>query len=216
MSPTTATPPRRRMPREARTRQLLDVAWTLVGDEGTDALTLGRLADQAGVTKPLVYDHFGTRNGLLAALYQDYDERQTAIFDRTVAAAEPTLRDKACAIASGYVACVLTQGREISGVLAALSGSAELAAVKRQYQERFIEKCAAVLAPFAGAHGVARSDMWAILGAADSVSDAAATGDIPQAQATRTLERIILAMITGDAETPAANAPSGKAQRRRA
>jgi AcrR family transcriptional regulator len=204
------------MPREARTRQLLDVAWTLVGDEGTDALTLGRLAEQAGVTKPLVYDHFGTRNGLLAALYQDYDERQTAIFDRTVAAAQATLRDKARAIAAGYVTCVLTQGREISGVLAALSGSAELAAVKRRYQERFIEKCAAVLAPFAGVHGVARSGMWAILGAADSVSDAAATGDIPQAQATQTLERIILAMVAGGAKTPAADAPSGQAQRRRA
>ena len=66
------------MSREQRHRQLLDVAWQLVRNEGTDALTLGRLAEQASVTKPVVYDHFGTRAGLLAALYLEFDERQTA------------------------------------------------------------------------------------------------------------------------------------------
>ncbi|VVE89156.1 TetR family transcriptional regulator [Pandoraea bronchicola] len=183
------------MPREARTRQLLDAAWGLIGDEGTDALTLGRLADEAGVTKPVVYDHFGTRNGLLAALYQDYDERQTAIFDSAVAAAKPTLQEKARVIASSYVTCVLAQGREISGVLAALSGSAELAAVKRQYQQTFIEKCAAILAPFAGPSGVSTPAMWAMLGAADSLSDAAVAGDITPDEARAELLQTILAMV---------------------
>ena len=69
MTSPTSVPSRRRLPREARTRQLLEASWALIGDEGTDALTLGRLADVAGITKPVVYDHFGTRNGLLAALY---------------------------------------------------------------------------------------------------------------------------------------------------
>ena len=73
--------PRRRLSREDRQRQLLDVAWQLVRAEGTDALTLGRLAEHAGVTKPVVYDHFSTRSGLLAALYQDFDARQTALMD---------------------------------------------------------------------------------------------------------------------------------------
>ena len=67
--PANAAPTRRRLTREQRARQLLDVAWALVGEEGTDALTLGRLAEAAGVTKPVAYDHFVTRNGLLAALY---------------------------------------------------------------------------------------------------------------------------------------------------
>ncbi len=195
MSPAADASPRRRMPREARTRQLLDVAWTLIGDEGTDALTLGRLAEAAGVTKPVVYDHFGTRNGLLAALYQDYDERQTAIFDSAVAAAKPTLQDKARVIASSYVTCVLTQGREIPGVLAALSGSAELAAVKRQYQQTFLGKCAAILAPFAGPQGISAPAMWAMLGAADSLSDAAVAGDITPDDARAELLQTILAMV---------------------
>lgn len=141
MSSQTRTPdaaqdsPRRRLPRDERLRQLLDVSWTLIRDEGADALTLGRLADAAGVTKPVVYDHFGTRNGLLAALYQDFDVRQTALIDAAIAASKPTLKDKAHVIAASYIECVLTQGREIPGVLAALGGSPELAAVKRQYQQ---------------------------------------------------------------------------------
>lgn len=83
--------PRRRLSRDERQRQLLEVAWRLVREEGTEALTLGRLAEQAGVTKPVVYDHFGTRAGLLAALYQDYDLRQTALMEAALEASEATL-----------------------------------------------------------------------------------------------------------------------------
>ncbi|BET13790.1 TetR family transcriptional regulator [Pandoraea sputorum] len=183
------------MPREARTRQLLDVAWTLIGNEGTDALTLGRLAEDAGVTKPVVYDHFGSRNGLLAALYQDFDARQTVIFDAAVAAAKPTLQDKARVIASSYVTCVVTQGREIPGVLAALGGSAELAAVKREYQQSFIAKCAAIFAPFASPDGIPAPALWAMLGAADALSDAAVTGEITADDAQMELHQVILTMV---------------------
>ncbi|MBU4613154.1 TetR/AcrR family transcriptional regulator [Achromobacter sp. GG226] len=181
--PQTAEPTsRRRLPRAERTRQLLDVAWTLIRAEGTDALTLGRLAEAAGVSKPVVYDHFVTRNGLLAALYQDYDVRQTAVFETAVASASPALEDKASVIAESYVACVLNQGSEIPGIVAALSGSPELAAVKRQYQHAFIAKCATILDPYAGPEGVPAARLWAMLGAADALSDAAAAGDLsPQA-----------------------------------
>jgi len=187
--------PRRRLSRDERLRQLLEVSWSLINDEGTDALTLGRLADAAGVTKPLVYDHFGTRNGLLAALYQDFDVRQTAIIDQAIAGSKPTLKDKAKVIATRYVECVLTQGREIPGVLAALGGSPELTEVKRQYQQVFIEKCQATLTPFAGPRGVSLASLWGMLGAADALSHAAVAKDISKEQAQDELMQIILAMV---------------------
>lgn len=195
IAPTVDIPPRRRLPRQERTRQLLDVAWNLIGDEGTDALTLGQLAKAAGVAKPVVYDHFGTRNGLLATLYQDFDARQTAIIDAAIAASKPTLKDKARVIASCYVECVLTQGREIPGVLAALNGSPELTAIKRQYQHAFIEKCQRILAPFSGRQGVSTASLWAMLGAADALSNAAAAGEITEEQARDELLQTILAMV---------------------
>jgi len=189
------SPPRRRLPREDRHRQLLDVSWRLVREEGTDALTLGRLAEQAGVTKPVVYDHFGTRNGLLAALYQAFDAHQTAVMDAALQTSEPTLAGKAAVIASSYVDCVLLQGREIPGVIAALAGSPELEKIKREYQVAFIEKCRIVLTPFAGGGAIASAGLWAMLGAAEALSNAAAAGEITPAQAQEELFETIVAMV---------------------
>lgn len=195
MPSTPAPAPRRRLSKDARQRQLIDVSWALIRDEGTDALTLGRLAEKAGVSKPVVYDHFGTRNGLLAVLYQDFDQRQTAIIDDAIAASKPTLKDKADVIATRYVECVSAQGREIPGVLAALNGSPELAAVKTQYQHAFIKKCQDILAPFAGPKGVSLASVWGMLGAADALSQAAVAGEITQEAARDELFRIIVDMV---------------------
>lgn len=196
------TTQRRRLPRAERTRQLLDVSWKLIRDEGTDTLTLGRLAEEAGVTKPVVYDHFSTRNGLLAALYQDFDMRQTALMDAAIASARATLADKARVIASSYVDCVLTQGREIPGVLAALNGSPELSEVKRQYQRVFIKKCQTILAAFSGPQGIAGAGLWGMLGAADALSQAAVCGDISEEEARRELEQTILDLVNRSCPLP--------------
>jgi AcrR family transcriptional regulator len=204
--------PRRRLSREERHRQLLDVAWLLIREEGTEALTLGRLAEQAGVTKPVVYDHFGTRPGLLAALYQEFDARQTALMDSALQASEPTLAGRAAVIASSYVDCVLLQGREIPGVIAALAGSPELEKIKREYEAAFIEKCRIVLAPFAGAGAIASAGLWAMLGAAEALSYAAATGEITAAQAQDELFETIVAMV--DRSAHGGTRPVAKAGRR--
>jgi AcrR family transcriptional regulator len=192
-----STPPRRRLSREERYRQLLDVAWRVIREEGTEALTLGHLAERSGVTKPVVYDHFGTRTGLLAELYREFDARQTALMDKALAASEPTLTSRATVIASSYVDCVLLQGGEIPGVIAALAGSPELEKIKREYEAVFIEKCRSVLAPFAGA--IASAGLWAMLGAAEALSYAAASGDISAQQAKDELFETIVAMVSRNA-----------------
>lgn len=192
---TTTSSPRRRLSREERHHQLLDVAWGIVRNEGTDALTLGRLAEQAGVTKPVVYDHFGTRAGLLAVLYKAYDLRQTALMDTALQASEATLSARAAVIASSYVECVLLQGREIPGVIAALASSPELDQIKRDYEAIFMEKCRVALAPFAGAGAIAPAGLRAMLGAAEALSNAAATGEISAEQAQDELYQTIVAMV---------------------
>jgi AcrR family transcriptional regulator len=186
---------RRRLTREQRFRQLLDVSWQLIRKEGTDALTLGRLSECAGVTKPVVYDQFGTRNGLLAALYEDFDVRQTAVIDAALEASKPTLEAKAMTIASAYVDCVLAQGREIPDVLAALAGSPELEQIKQKYQLAFIEKCRGILAPFIVSRKIKIASFWAMLGAADALSAAATHAAITPSQAQKELFEIIIAMV---------------------
>lgn len=187
--------PRRRLSREDRHRQLLDVAWRMVREEGTDALTLGRLAEHAGVTKPVVYDHFGTRTGLLTALYAEFDARQTALMDAALEASGPTLAARAEVIASSYVDCVLLQGRELPGVTAALAGSPELAQVKRDWETGFLEKCRKLLAPFTGKGTIAPAGLHAMLGAAEALSCAAAAGELTAGQAQDELFETIVAMV---------------------
>ena len=189
------SPKRLRLSREARLSQLLEVSWRLAREEGTDALTLPRLSEAAEVAKPVVYDHFGTRNGLLIALYKDFDARQSAIIDAALAASEPTLEATASVIATTYVDCVLAQGREMPGVLAALAGSPELETVKRDYQLAFIAKCRKALAAFTGPRGIEQAAFWAMLGAANALSGAAATGEITARQASDELFETILAMV---------------------
>lgn len=186
---------RRRLSREDRQRQLLNVAWRLVREEGSDALTLGRLAERAGVTKPVVYDHFVTRPGLLAALYGEFDARQTALMEAALADGEPTLVSRAAVIAASYVDCVLAGGREIPGVIAALAGSPELEKIKRDCAVAFMEKCRVALAPFAPAGSVAPAGLWAMLGAAEGLSQAAALGDIDADEARNELAATIVAMV---------------------
>ncbi len=59
--------PRKRMARADRERQLLDVAEELFAERGFAATSMDELAQRAGVTKPVVYDHFGSKDGVLAA-----------------------------------------------------------------------------------------------------------------------------------------------------
>ncbi|MNU95189.1 hypothetical protein D3C71_851960 [compost metagenome] len=153
------------------------------------------MAEQAGVTKPVVYDHFGTRAGLLAALYQDFDARQSVVMDARFADSGSTLAEKAQVIADAYVACVMKQGREIPGVIAALAGSPELARIKREYDVVFLEQCRALLSPFAAAGALPLAGLWGMLGAAEGLSCAATTGDISPEQAVRELAATIAAMV---------------------
>ncbi|MBD8271770.1 TetR/AcrR family transcriptional regulator [Pseudomonas fluorescens] len=195
MSSEQSPAPRRRLSREERLHQLLETAWQLVREEGTDALTLGRLAELAGVTKPVVYDHFATRSGLLAALYEDFDGRQNQVFVDAIEASSATLEDRAWVIASSYVDCVLLQGREIPGVTAALSGSPELEALKCKYEAIFLDKCRDALAPFAPSGTLSQAGLRAMLGAAEALSHAAASAEISREEAQQELLATILTMV---------------------
>lgn len=195
MSSIEAREPRRRLSRDERHRQLMDVSWRLIREEGTEALTLGRLAEQAGITKPVVYDHFGTRTGLLTALYREFDDRQTEQLQAALQTGEPTLAGRAAVIAAAYVGCVLAQGREIPGVVAALTSSPELERVKRDCDAAFRETCRSALAPFAPAGVIAPAGLWAMLGAAEALSAAAANEELTAAEARAELAETIVAMV---------------------
>lgn len=185
---------RQRLSREERYSQLVDVAWHIIREEGTEALTLGHLADLAGVTKPVVYDHFTSRSGLLAALYREYDQRQNRKMDDALAKTAPELAARATVIATAYIECVLFQGREMPSLLAAFAGTPELETIRREYAVDFIGKCRALFAPFCG-EPLRDAPLWAMLGAAEGLSWAAVQGAISESQAKEELCAVIIAMV---------------------
>src|SRR5207244_11256986 len=80
--------PRRRMRAPERRAQLLDVARRLFGTAGYHSVSMDAVAREAGVTKPILYDHFPSKRDLYLALL---DADLTILHDRVrKALGEPT------------------------------------------------------------------------------------------------------------------------------
>ncbi len=86
----TPEPGSRRLTADARRRQLFDVALTLFAERGYAATTMDDIAEAAGVTKPLVYQHFASKRALYLELMDVFShEIVTAIVKATSAAGGP-------------------------------------------------------------------------------------------------------------------------------
>src|SRR6266516_1569765 len=78
-----AAEPRRRMRAPERRAQLLEVARKLFGTAGYHQVSMDAVAREAGVTKPILYDHFPSKRELYLALL---DADLTILHDRVRAA----------------------------------------------------------------------------------------------------------------------------------
>ena len=58
----------KRMPREERRRQLVNVACPVFAERGYEAASLEEIAERAGVSRPILYSHFGDKQGLFEAV----------------------------------------------------------------------------------------------------------------------------------------------------
>ena len=59
---------RARMTGKERREQLLDIGRSLFAQKGFDATSVEEIAQRAGVSKPVVYEHFGGKEGLYAVV----------------------------------------------------------------------------------------------------------------------------------------------------
>lgn len=87
------------VPREQRTEQILDLATATFGDRGYANASLVEIAAAAGVSKPLIYAYFGSRDGLHEACVHRAGRR---LVDAVAAAqAAHGAHDKALATLTG-------------------------------------------------------------------------------------------------------------------
>ncbi len=63
----TAPPRRRRMSRADRERQMLAVAEQVFAERGYRAASMDDIAERVGVSKPMLYEYFGSKDGLMRA-----------------------------------------------------------------------------------------------------------------------------------------------------
>lgn len=183
---------RRRLPKADRHRQLLGVALDIIREEGADGLTLGQLALKAGVSKPIAYDHFGTRSGLLIALYRWIDTERIGAFQQAMAAAEADREQVIARLAEAYIRCAADLTGEFHIVGAALSGSPEKAQVYEELLAQSVAMFVAVLRPVTDRTEDAATRLCiGLVGAGEALSAAIVRGDVAEAEAISTFAGMI-------------------------
>src|SRR5580658_3455316 len=78
----------KRLPADRRREQLLDVALTLFAERGFNATTMDDTAEAAGVTKPLLYQHFDSKRALYLELVDAVARTMLEAIEKAVAAAD--------------------------------------------------------------------------------------------------------------------------------
>lgn len=186
----------KRMSKEDRRKQLLQTALTVVREEGTEALTLARLAERAGVTKPITYEHFGTRAGLLVALFRDHDDRTTQAVNSALSTGGKSLEEVAGILSTTYVESCLSMGSEISAIYNALSASEETAGFRQTWREFLVEEFGKAFNPFAKIpNQKLKALLLGIIGAAEILAEAAAAKHVSRTEAIKTLSSIMIGTL---------------------
>lgn len=184
-----------RLAKPARREQLLDTALTLVREQGTDGLTLATLAEAAGVSRPIVYDHFGTRPELLLALYRQLDERHRTASEQAARDATPTVDEIARVMSSAYFACA-TDMPEFDAISAALKGNPDVQTIQHDMLDSYRDWMAATLQPFSSLTATAlRLRCVGVLGAAETLAAELNLGTTTAEEAISALTDLIVGTI---------------------
>jgi AcrR family transcriptional regulator len=128
----------KRARRERRREELLDVADRVIQRRGV-AVSMDEIASEAGITKPVLYRHFGDKDGLYQALTERYvDELKTALNPATEAS-EP--RDRLAAAIDAYLVYVEREPERYRFLLHA-SEQPRTAGIVADFRRRHIAECA--------------------------------------------------------------------------
>ena len=175
-----------------RRRQLLETALLIVRQEGADRLTLGHLATRAGVSKPVAYDHFETRSGLLIELYRWIDVERVDAFRDAMATSQRSLEETTKALAAAYITCAADLTDEFHAVGAALAGSEDKAAVFQELLDNSVQMFVSVLKPHSALSlaGLERLCIG-LVGAGEALSAAIVRGQYSEAEAVQAFTSLI-------------------------
>jgi AcrR family transcriptional regulator len=155
-----------------RRRQLLDVASDLLAKKGLLALRLDALASAAGVSRPVVYEHFPGRTALVIALYQDFADLLHARTKEVLASSLPSAEARVRASVRAYFDVVEERGEGIRILLASTGWDPEIEAAHhqirrqtiRRWTEAVMESTDLPLAEAEAAASAMTASCWALIG----------------------------------------------------
>lgn len=186
------------LPRQVRRDALLDAAVVLFKGGGVNEVSMDSVAEQAGVSRPLVYKHFANVGELLAAVYR----REAEVLHEELAeevAAAGTLEEMYRVLIRGSLRAAGERGQVFAALRAAGGRSAEL---RHEQHSRDRETVRAFSARAARELGIGRPEATAItavlLGTVDVVL--ARWCRNPTEQQARFLESLYMRMVVAGYE----------------
>ena len=137
--------PASRLSADERREALLDTAKAVILAEGVNEITMGSVADAAGVTRALVYKHFGNKHDLLLALYRREAKRLDRLMSDAVLDAGPGFEAKLRTLIE-LVVDAADEHRTFFSLLRNVSNDSPARADRRSWDRRTVRYFAALAA----------------------------------------------------------------------
>ncbi len=91
--------PRKKLTAAARRAQLIEVGRGVFAQKGYEATSVEEIAERAKISKPIVYEHFGGKEGLYAVIVDREVERVVAAISEAISSGSPRERVERAAFA---------------------------------------------------------------------------------------------------------------------
>lgn len=198
-----ATPSFKRLPRAVREQQMLDAAVRIFSQRGFHAASMDEIAEQAGISKPMVYAYLGTKEELfVACLHRESTRLMEAVAEAVVSDLPPDEQ-----LWRGLRAFFGFVGAHRDGwavLYRQARGQQPFAGALAAMRERMVEVVGVMLgrALAAEGHDVRDTDLevmsYALVGASESLADWLA--DHPEADPDKTATRMMNVAWLGAAQ----------------
>jgi len=168
----------KRMLKDVRREQLLCIAIAIIKNSGSEALTLARVAEEAGVTKPVAYKHFKTKENLLKQIYQGIDSRVIESIQLAKKLNDQSVRGIISILCESYADCTQENGDIYGLTVAALKCYPNNTNISKEIQNFFVDAYADIFQlPNIQKN---KLKLVAIHGIIEAICDLVATGEMPR------------------------------------
>jgi len=193
---------RARLAPEARRRQILDAAALMLADGRTAALEIKELASNVGVTRPVVYRFFPTRQALLEGVIGDFEQELSTRFrEALLRSLGRPLPEITVAFVEASCDAIEAKGRGPWNLLDARTADLEAGRIGRAIHERLLAPWIGRIAEMTGRseHDVA-TVAHIVVAAGRAALDGWLDGRVSRAEATRDATRAVSALLSAFAD----------------